>query len=135
MTCFSYRDGDLHDGRSHRTPTGAAGFDRRLALHMIAHEIQQTGGLVDHPHRAQHPDGMDPWLADITDRADSVLGARVRHLLREHGLSQQTFAATLGLTLGALSDRLSGRVPFSLAEAMFLCEEFGVTIDDLLGRP
>lgn len=134
MTQFNYRDSDLHDGDSHRLAGNDPAFNRRLALHHIAHEINDSGGPVSRPIAGDHPDGMDPWLVDIHDRVDSVLGARVRVLLRSHRIHQAQFARDLGLTLGALSDRLHGRVPFSLAEALYLCEQFGIDIDDLLGR-
>jgi len=75
---------------------------------------------------------MDPWVADMTERINTLLGPRVRELLREHGVLQQQLADDLGIHLSTLADRLHNRKAFTLAEALYLEEFLDVSIRELL---
>lgn len=142
MSSIHHKDFDLHDPDGNHLAEVPAGISRpdawmrRLRQHLIAHDM--TAGLEPEPApvpkirgRARR-DTVDPWLAERAARIETVLGGRVRLLLREQRIAQQKFADDLGIPLSSLVDRLSGRVPFDLAEAMFIEEFFGVALEELL---
>lgn len=55
--------------------------------------------------------------------------------LRVRRLSQRRVAPAIGLSQQALSDRLIGRTPFTLADLDRLAEYLGVTVVELLAPP
>lgn len=59
----------------------------------------------------------------------------VREALRARGIHQQEIAPVLGLSQPAVSDRLRGRTPFTLADLDRLAAHLGVTVPQLLEPP
>ena len=58
--------------------------------------------------------------------------AAVRELLRRRSLRQADLAMALGLSPGAVSDRLRGRTPFTLADLERIAELLEVPVSELL---
>ena len=59
----------------------------------------------------------------------------VREALRARGIRQRDAARVLGLSQPALSDRLRGRTPFTLADLDALASYLGVQVAELLEPP
>lgn len=70
----------------------------------------------------------------MTD-SSAAAAAAVREALRARGIRQHTAADVLGLSQPALSDRLRGRTPFTLADLDRLADHLGVTVAELLEPP
>lgn len=71
-------------------------------------------------------------LDEITDAMARPLGRKVAQLAKEHGLGQRDMAELLGIALPTMEHRISGRSPFPLAEIVFLCRHFGISLDALV---
>lgn len=67
-------------------------------------------------------------MSDLT----SSTAQAVRQHLRQRGLSQTAAALALGLSQQAVSDRLTGRTPFTLADLERLAVLLGVPVSELL---
>lgn len=139
MTSLHSRDHDLHkpNGEHYKNPPknhpDPEAFASRLRKHVIAHEITPEAAPKEPRERKRRrADTIDPWLAEKLDKVQGQLGAKVRELLRQQGVSQESFAAELGLSLSSLVDRLSGRSTFDLAEGLFLEQVFGIPLEELL---
>lgn len=65
----------------------------------------------------------------------AAASAAVREALRARGIRQSDAARVLGLSQPALSDRLRGRTPFTLADLDALAAHLGVTVAELLEPP
>jgi transcriptional regulator with XRE-family HTH domain len=59
----------------------------------------------------------------------------IRDKLRDAKISQESAAASLGLSQQAVSRRLSGEVDFSLTELTVVAELLSVPLSELLDRP
>ncbi len=142
MTSMHYRDRDLHTrngDHARRAPQGCPdpeAWHRRLRQHLLAHDLTADAPLPTPPRadkaRPTSKREIDPWLADMNEKIATVLGPKVRLLLKEHGVPQQQLADDLGMHLSTLADRLAGRKVFELGEALFLEEFFGIPIEELL---
>lgn len=67
-------------------------------------------------------------MADLT----TSTAAAVREHLRQRGITQQQAGPVLGLSQQALSDRLTGRTAFSLADLERLADLLGIDVRELL---
>lgn len=132
MSIMSTRDGIYHNAKGKHLKSTDPEMRRAIALHLIAHKI--VDGEDPEPIRNDWPTGTDPWIADTGDRVSSILGAKVRLLMAERGILQRDIAELMGITIGALSDRLAGRVEFSLAQGLWLESALDEPMDTLLGR-
>lgn len=61
--------------------------------------------------------------------------AAVREALRSRGLRQQDIAPVLGLSQASVSDRLTGKTPFTLEDLERIAEHLGIRVADLLEAP
>jgi transcriptional regulator with XRE-family HTH domain len=62
----------------------------------------------------------------------TATAAAVREHVRRHSLRQVDVALALGLSQQAVSDRLTGRTPFTLSDLERLAELLGVPVAELL---
>lgn len=69
-----------------------------------------------------------------TTSLDVTLGERVYTLMFRAKIKQTKLAPKLGLTQGALSKKLHGERPWTLDEASYLADVFGVSLDYLFGK-
>ncbi len=72
-----------------------------------------------------------PHVADLT----TAIAASVHEVLRARGIQQRQIAPVLGLSQPAVSDRLRGRTPFTLADLDRIAEHLGVPVARLLEPP
>lgn len=63
------------------------------------------------------------------------IAAAVRAAMRARGVRQVDVALALGLSQPAVSARLNGRTPFTLADLERLADLLGVTVSELLQPP
>jgi transcriptional regulator with XRE-family HTH domain len=61
--------------------------------------------------------------------------AAVREALRSRGLRQQDVASVLGLSQASVSDRLTGKTPFTLKDLERIAEHLGIPVAELLEPP
>lgn len=61
-----------------------------------------------------------------------AIAVTVRDHVRQRGIRQVDLALVLGLPQSAVSSRLTGRTPFTLADLEQLAEYLGVPVSDLL---
>ena len=64
-----------------------------------------------------------------------LLGAHVRAVLREHGLSVTDAAQIAGVSLPTMTRRLSGRTVFKIPELFALAEHLGIPLTGLIPEP
>ncbi len=64
-----------------------------------------------------------------------MLGERIRKLRKERGYSQQQLAIKLNLSQGAVSQWENGQTTPQSEQLSALADIFGITTDELLGRP
>ncbi|WP_372593577.1 helix-turn-helix domain-containing protein [Actinotalea sp.] len=62
----------------------------------------------------------------------AAIADAVREHLRRRGVSQRTAGPLLGMSQQALSDRLTGRTPFTLADLERLADLLDLPVSDLL---
>lgn len=62
---------------------------------------------------------------------EKAIAASVESLRSRRGLPQRVLAEAVGLSQGAMSQRLNGKVEFSLSELEPIAEALGVTVLDL----
>lgn len=62
------------------------------------------------------------------------LGAVLRELREEHGLTQQEAASRIGITQSAMSRFESGERGFGIAELRIIARAYGKTLAELLAR-
>jgi transcriptional regulator with XRE-family HTH domain len=71
----------------------------------------------------------------MTQRLPAAVAATVREVLKARGLSQQEAAPIFGCSQQALSDRMTGRTPFTLEDLGRLAEHLGIPVAELLDPP
>jgi transcriptional regulator with XRE-family HTH domain len=71
----------------------------------------------------------------MTQRLPAAVAATVREVLKARGLSQQEAAPIFGHSQQALSDRMTGRTPFTLADLERLAAHLGIPVAQLLDPP
>ena len=59
---------------------------------------------------------------------------RIAQAVRASGRSGVYLATKLGMTQPAFSDRMRGRTPWTLADAIAIADDLGVSLDGLVGR-
>lgn len=59
--------------------------------------------------------------------------ARLRQALIAHGRPGTEWSRILGMSRPAFSDRLRGRTPFTLADAVTIADSLGLSLDALVG--
>jgi len=64
-----------------------------------------------------------------------MIGQRIRELRKQHNFSQTQLAMKLHLTQGAISQWETGQTIPAADQLSALADVFGITVDDLLGRP
>ena len=69
---------------------------------------------------------------DKSSKDDPVL-ARVRALMAENRVSQGRLGRRLGISQAAVSRRLSGESPFSVAELAGVADVLGVSLAEIVG--
>ncbi|MGO1267343.1 MAG: helix-turn-helix domain-containing protein [Microbacterium gubbeenense] len=63
------------------------------------------------------------------------IATKVRGLAAEHGYSQERIAAKLGLSRGAVGQRVRGEVPIAASEVLVLALEFDVPVARFFPEP
>lgn len=58
---------------------------------------------------------------------------QIAQAVRASGRTHRSLAAALGLTPPSFSDRMSGRIRWSLVDAVALAKELDVSLDELVG--
>lgn len=58
---------------------------------------------------------------------------RITALIREHGETQAAWAARLDMSREAVADRMRGRTPWTLADAITVADVLEVSLDTLVG--
>lgn len=77
-------------------------------------------------------------ISSMPARGDSLrdrVAAEARAWRARLGMSQTALAKAMGMSQAAMSDRLTGKTPFTLDELQALADTFGVDPADLLVRP
>lgn len=84
-------------------------------------------------HAACLPDDycLSRYLYSMTSLVEST-AALVREELAHRGIRQRQAAPAIGLSQQALSDRLTGRTPFTLPDLERLAELLGIDVLELL---
>ncbi len=67
-------------------------------------------------------------------QVDAEVGRRIHMLMWDHGLTQTTFGAAIGVDQSALAKRLRGKAGWSLAEVVNAANYFNVPIGYLFGE-
>ena len=60
---------------------------------------------------------------------------KVRLYLRDHKISQETFAESLGVTQGWLSHKLTGKRKATVSDLSMIAKKIGIPLSDLLEQP
>jgi predicted transcriptional regulator len=65
----------------------------------------------------------------------AAMAATVRAHLHRRGIRQTDVAPVLGLSQPSVSDRLTGKTPFTLVDLQRLAANLGITVAELMTEP
>ncbi len=147
MTSLHPNDGDLHtnNGGHRKTPPKEAtaeldeaerlayerNWARRLRRHLLAHATPAP--VVSHQTRPIRVQRRAPaGFAQLEALAILPFANEVKRHMRARNVTNAEAAAWLNMSRKVFDDRLYGAAKFTLAEAVFLCRQLGLSAEDIL---